>query len=158
MGFLSEKNLSGKGVRPAIVASRFHEPIVERLVEGAVQGFVQHEVNRGKIGIFWVPGAFEIPLVAKKLALTKHYHCIVCVGCVVKGETFHFDRLAHGVASGIMQAMLESGVPIIFSVVLSDDPQAAWERAGGRMGNRGFDGALAALEMANLLRSLKSRK
>lgn len=150
------RNLSGKGIRPAIVAGRFNRPIVEKLVEGAVAGFLENKVQEKEIRVFWVPGVFEIPLAAKTLGASKKYDCIVCVGCVIKGETFHFEHVAWGASSGIARASLDTGVPVIFSVLLCDDPQKAWERAGGKTGNRGYEGALAALEMANLMRDLKN--
>lgn len=151
-------NLSGKGVRPAIAASRYNQPIVEKLVEGAVQGFVEHGVKKAGIDVFWVPGAFELPLAARTLATSKKYHCIVCVGCVLKGETYHFGYVCQGVASGIARVSLDTGIPVMFSLLMSDDPQKAWERAGGESGNRGTEGALAALEMVNLLKEIRKRK
>lgn len=150
-------NPDGKGVRPAIVASRYNEPIVEKLVEGAVECFTGHGVDQKIIDVFWVPGAFEIPLAAKKLAETKKYDCIVCVGCVLKGETHHFEYVAQGAASGIVKASLTTGVPIMFSVILADDPRKAWSRAQGDA-NRGYEGALSALETVSLLRRIEGGK
>jgi 6,7-dimethyl-8-ribityllumazine synthase len=144
-----------KFVKPAVVASRYNLPIVEKLVEGAKQGFTENGVPEDEIEIFWVPGAFEIPLMAKTLAQTKRYDCIVCVGCVLKGETFHFEHVANAVSTGIQAVSLATGVPVIFSVILSDDPQKAWERAQGKT-NRGYEGALTGLEMAKTLQAVLS--
>lgn len=147
----------GKRIRPAIVASRYNEPIVQKLVDGAIQGFIEHQVQEKAIHVFWVPGAFEIPLTAKTLAASKKYDCIVCVGCVLKGETDHFEHVAQSTSRGILRASLDTGIPIMFSVLLGDDPRTAWERAGAKGANRGYQGALAALEMANLLKTLKKK-
>jgi len=149
---------AGKGIRAAIVAGRWNEPIVEKLVEGAIRGLVEHQVLEKNIAVFWVPGAFEIPLMSKKLATSKKYDCLISVGCVLKGETFHFDHIAEAASKGVLQASLETGIPIAFSVILSDDPRKAWERAGDGEMNSGYRGALAALEMANLLKQMKSKK
>lgn len=138
-----------KKIVPAIVAAKYNTPIVDKLVEGALHGFTERGIKKESIQVVWVPGAFEIPLAAKKLALSKKVDCIVCVGCVIKGETFHFDHVADAASHGILQASLETGVPMIFSVLLGDDPHILSERAGNRC-NRGYEGALAALDMANL--------
>lgn len=140
-------------IRPAVVASRFNLPIVEKLVDGAIRGFREQGIQQEKIRVFWVPGAFEIPLAAKKLALSKKIDCIVCVGCVIKGETFHFEHVANAASLGILQASLETGVPMIFSILLGDDPKILSERASDRC-NRGYEGALAGLEMFTQLREL----
>ena len=144
----------GTNIRAAVVASQYHKPIVEKLVEGSVRGFTQKGVKKDRIEIFWVPGAFEIPLMAKKLAESKKYDCLVCVGCVLKGETDHYEHVARSVSMGIQSASLSTGVPISFSVLLSDDPQIAYERARENENNRGYEGALAAFEMANLLKEM----
>lgn len=140
-------------IRPAIVASRFNLPIVEKLVDGAIRGFAENGIKKDSIRIVWVPGAFEIPLAAKKIALTKKVDCIVCAGCVIKGETFHFEHVANAASQGILQASLETGVPMIFCVQLGDDPQILSERAGHKC-NRGYEGALAALEVLTALKTI----
>ena len=147
----------GKGIRPAIIASRYNEPIVENLVEGAARCFTEHGVDSKMIDVFWVPGAFEIPLAAKKLAETKKYDCIVCVGCVLKGETHHFEYVAQSASSGIASVSLEADIPVMFSVILADDPRKAWSRAQGDA-NRGYEGALSALETVNVLRKIGGEK
>jgi 6,7-dimethyl-8-ribityllumazine synthase len=144
-------------ISPAIIASQYNKPIVEKLVQGAVRCFLDQGVKEEKISVYWVPGAFEIPLLAKQLCQLRKYDCLVCVGCVLKGETYHFDQVALQASSGIAKVSLDTGIPISFSVLLSDNPQTAWERAGENEKNRGHEGALAALEMVNLLRSLRKK-
>lgn len=155
MAFQIKGNLDGGRIHAAIVASRYNEPIVEKLVDGAIEGFIHCGVRGKNIKIFWVPGAFEIPLTAKKIALSRKFDCIVCVGCVIQGETHHYDHIARNVSKGIAKVSRETGVPTIFSVILTDDAQKAWERAGGKFGNRGTEGALAAVEMTNLLKLIR---
>lgn len=147
--------LLGKGLKFGVVVSRFNEFITSRLLEGAMDAFLRHGVVEGDIDVAWTPGSFEIPLVAKKLAQTGKYHGVVCLGAIVRGGTPHFDYLAAEVTKGIATITLETGVPVIHGVITADTLEQAIERAGTKEGNKGFDAAVSALEMANLLASLK---
>lgn len=137
--------------RFALVAARFNEFIVEHLVTGARHGLESHGIDAENIDLFWVPGSFEIPLIAQKLAQSNSYAAIVCLGAVIRGETTHYDHVASGVAGGIGQAALSSGIPVIFGVLTCDTLDQAMNRAGAKSGNKGFEAALAAIEMVNLL-------
>jgi 6,7-dimethyl-8-ribityllumazine synthase len=141
----------GSGRRIAIVAARFNEMITGKLVEGAVAGLAKHGVTGDDVDVAWVPGAFEIPLVASRLARTGRYHAVVCLGAVIRGDTAHFDLVANETARGIAQVALETGVPMIFEVLATDDLAQAQARAGGSHGNKGWEAAEAGLEMAWLL-------
>lgn len=147
-----EGSLDGRGLRVAVVVSRFNEATTRLLLDGALDGLRRCGVE--EVDVAWVPGAFEIPLVAARLAHSGRYHAVVCVGAVVRGETPHFEYVAGQSAAGITRAALDSGVPVLYGVVTADDTQQAAERAGGKAGNRGRDAALAAVEMATLLRNL----
>ncbi|MFN3285975.1 MAG: 6,7-dimethyl-8-ribityllumazine synthase [bacterium] len=149
-----EGSLDGRGLRVGVVASRFNEATTRLLVDGALDGLRRCGVD--EVDVAWVPGAFEIPLVAARLARSGRYDAVVCVGAVVRGETPHFEYVAGHSAAGIARAALDSGVPVLYGVVTADDPQQAAERAGGKAGNRGRDAALAAVEMATLLRQLRT--
>ncbi|MDR7392326.1 MAG: 6,7-dimethyl-8-ribityllumazine synthase [Armatimonadota bacterium] len=149
-----EGSLDGRGLRVGVVASRFNEATTRLLVEGALDGLRRCGVE--EVDVAWVPGAFEIPLVAARLARCGRYDAVVCVGAVVRGQTPHFEYVAGHSAAGIARAALDSGVPVLYGVVTADDPQQAAERAGGKAGNRGRDAALAAVEMATLLRQLRA--
>lgn len=149
-----EGSFEGAHLRVAIVASRFNEALVERLVDGAVDCLVRHGVPDEYISTTWVPGAFELPMAAKRLAASGEVDAVVCVGAVVRGETPHFDFVAGAAAHGITDAALETGVPITFGVLTTDDADQASDRAGGKMGNKGAEAALAAIEMANLFAAL----
>lgn len=148
-------SLTGRGRRFAIVVSRFNELISSQLLRGALDGLVRHEVDPKAIDVVWVPGAFEIPLTAKRLAQTNRYHAVICLGAVIRGATPHFDYVAGEVAKGIANAALETGVPIVFGVLTTDTIEQAVERAGTKLGNKGFEAALTALEMANLFAELE---
>jgi len=141
-------------VRFAVVAARFHEQITKRLVEGALGAFAAAGLSPHAVDIHWVPGSFELPQAASHLAATGHYAAIVCVGCVIRGQTSHFDLVAGQAAAGIERVALETGVPTTFGVITALDEAQAWERAGGSVGNRGEDAAEAALEMAEFVRHL----
>ena len=156
MGRQFEGNLLGKGLRFGIVISRFNEFITGKLLAGAQDGLVRHGVAEADIETVWVPGAFEIPLVAKKLAEAKRYDAIICLGAVIRGGTPHFDYIAAEVSKGIAKVGLEAGLPVIFGVLTADTLEQAIERAGTKMGNRGFEAAEHALEMANLMKGLAS--
>jgi len=150
---IHEGKLKGEGLAVAIVVSRFNSRVTERLLDGALDGLRRTGVDEGSIEIWKTPGSFELPLVASKLASSKKYNAVICLGAVIRGDTPHFDFVASEVAKGIAQASLQSGVPVVFGVVTADTLEQAMERAGGKMGNRGFDAALSAVELANLMGS-----
>ena len=141
----------GAGRRVAIVAARFNETITSKLVEGAKAGLFQHGVSDDGIDLVWVPGAFEIPLVAGRLAASGEYHAVICLGAVIRGETAHFELVSNEAARGIAQVSRETGVPVIFEVVAAENLEQAEARAGGLHGNKGWEAAEVALEMAGLL-------
>lgn len=145
-----EGNLVAQGKKFAIVASRFNEFIVNKLVSGAEDAFIRHGVNEDDISLVWVPGAFEIPLTAKKLANSGKYDAVVCVGAVIRGATSHYDYVCNEVSKGIASVGLSSGVPVIFGIVTTENIEQAIERAGTKAGNKGFDAAVSAIEMVNL--------
>jgi 6,7-dimethyl-8-ribityllumazine synthase len=145
-----EGSFEGRHLRVAIVASRFNEAIVERLVEGAVDCLARHGVPDEYVSTTWVPGAFELPMAAKRIASSREVDAVVCLGAVIRGETPHFDFVAGAAAHAIAQGALDTGIPITFGVLTTDTVEQAADRAGGKMGNKGFEAALAAIEMANL--------
>lgn len=147
--------LLGEGLRFGIVVSRFNQIITKRLLEGAMDGLLRHGVAEEAIEVSWVPGAFEIPLIAKKMAGTDKYAAIICLAAVIRGETPHFEYVATEVSKGIALVALETGIPAIYGVVTADSLDQAMERAGAKAGNKGYIAAESALEMANLLRSLE---
>lgn len=149
-----EGMLLGKGLKFGLVISRFNEFITKKLVEGAQDALLRHGVNEVDIDIVWVPGSFEIPLVAKKLAQSKKYNAVICLGAVVRGGTPHFEYIATQVTKGIAEVGLETGLPVIYGVITADTLEQAIERAGTKMGNAGFEAAENAIEMANLLKSI----
>jgi 6,7-dimethyl-8-ribityllumazine synthase len=151
----AEADLDAAGMCLAIVAGRFNEHITSRLVEGASKTLAARGVTDA-VSVYWVPGAFEIPLVAKRLAASGTVDAIICLGAVVRGETAHFEYVAGPCASGVAAAALDTGIPIIFGVLTTDDEGQALDRAGGREGNKGSEAALTAIEMVRLLRSLPS--
>lgn len=146
-----EGMLTGRGYRFGLVVSRFNEFIGGKLLDGALDALRRHEVVAENISTAWCPGAFEIPLVAKKLAQTERFDALICLGAVIRGSTPHFDYVAGEAAKGIAQVSLETGVPIAFGVLTTDTIEQAIERAGTKAGNKGFEAAMAAIEMANLL-------
>ncbi|MFN3476520.1 MAG: 6,7-dimethyl-8-ribityllumazine synthase [Candidatus Methylomirabilales bacterium] len=150
-----EGKLSARGLKFAIVVSRFNEFITSRLLEGALDALLRHDGNEELIEVVKVPGSFEIPSTAKKLALSGRYDAIICLGTVIRGGTPHFEYIAAEAAKGIAQAAFETGVPILFGVITADTLEQAIERAGAKERNKGFDAALAAIEMANLFAQLK---
>ena len=154
MSKIFEGTLLGKGLKFGLVVSRFNEFITKRLLEGAQDALLRHGVNEEDIEIAWVPGSFEIPLVAKKLAQTKRYDAVICLSAVVRGGTPHFDYIAAEVSKGIAKVGLETGLPVIYGVITADTLEQAIERAGTKMGNKGFEAAVSAIEMANLVRSI----
>ncbi|TYT73737.1 6,7-dimethyl-8-ribityllumazine synthase [Desulfobotulus mexicanus] len=146
-----EAHLRADGKRFAIISTRFNDFITERLVGGAVDALVRHGASEDSIDIVKTPGAYEVPLVAKKLVAKGCYDAVICLGAVIRGATPHFDYVAGEAAKGIAQVMLEAGVPVIFGILTTDTIEQAIERAGTKAGNKGFDAAVAALEMANLM-------
>jgi 6,7-dimethyl-8-ribityllumazine synthase len=144
--------------RFAIVAARFNQSVVDKLLAGAIDGLKRHGVGDDAIDVAWVPGSFEIPLVAQRLAGSRKYAAVICLGAVIKGETDHYDHVAGATTSGIAQASVTTGVPVIFGVLTCDTLEQAVNRAGAKSGNKGFDAALAAIEMVNLLRQFPSNK
>jgi 6,7-dimethyl-8-ribityllumazine synthase len=149
-----EGQLIAKGMRFAIIASRFNEFISSKLMEGAIDALVRHDAAKEDITVLWVPGAFEMPVVAKKLAVSGHYDAIICVGAVIRGATSHFDYVANEVSKGIASVSLDTGVPISFGVLTTDNIEQAIERAGSKAGNKGFESAMAAVEMVSLFKEL----
>lgn len=143
-------NLIGKGKRFAIVASRFNELISHRLLDGAIDCLVRHGVAEGDIEVIWTPGSYEIPFVANRL-LDKGYHALICLGAVIRGDTPHFDYIASEVAKGIAQLNLKGKIPVSFGIITADNIDQAVDRAGAKQGNRGWDAALSALEMVNII-------
>lgn len=150
-----EGKLLAEGHKIAIVASRFNEIITNKLLSGAVDAFVRHGGKEDDIDLAWVPGAFEIPVVAKKMAESKRYDAVVCLGAVIRGATPHFDMVANETTKGIAQVSLQTGVPVIFGVLTTDNIEQAVERAGSKAGNKGFEAVTTAIEMVNLIEKLK---
>jgi 6,7-dimethyl-8-ribityllumazine synthase len=153
-GTTFEGRLRGEGLSIAIVVSRFNDLITRQLLVGAQDGLRRHDMDPERVDVAWVPGSFEIPLVARKLAESGRYQAVICLGAVIRGETPHFEYVASQVSSGIAQAGLETGVPLIFGIITADSLEEALERAGGKMGNKGYDAALSAIEVANLMRGM----
>lgn len=149
-----EGNLDASKLKAAVVVSRFNELISKGLLEGALDCLKRHGAKEEKIEVLWAPGAFEIPLVAQKLARSKAYDAIICLGAVIRGATPHFDYIASEAAKGIAKVSLDTGVPVIFGVITADNLEQALERSGAKPGNKGFDAALSAIELANLMNQL----
>ncbi len=154
MGKEYEGMLIGEGLKFGLVVSRFNELITGKLLEGAMDALSRHGIKEEDIDVARTPGAFEIPLVAKKMAQTGKYDAIICLGAVIRGGTPHFDYIASQVSKGIASASMETGLPVIFGVITADTLEQAIERAGTKMGNKGFQAGLNAIEMANLLKAL----
>ena len=150
-----EGKLVDSGIKVGIVAARFNEFIVSKLVAGAKDGLVRHDVSEENIDLAWVPGAFEIPLAAQKLAQSGQYCAVICLGAVIRGSTTHYDYVCNEVSKGIAQVGLQTGVPVLFGVVTTENLEQAIERAGTKAGNKGADAALAALELVDLLPQLR---
>src|SRR5579862_1799177 len=146
--------LNGRGLRVALICARFNDLITERLLAGALDALERHDVDGDSITVAWVPGAFELPVVSKRLAASGDYDAIVCLGAVIRGATGHYDQVANQCAAGLARASLDTGVPVIFGVLTTDTIEQAIERAGAKAGNKGADAAVSAIEMADLLRQL----
>lgn len=149
-----EGKLVAEGAKVAIVASRFNEFITSKLIGGAVDGLKRHNVEDDDITLAWVPGAFEIPVIAKKLAESGKYDAIICVGAVIRGSTSHYDYVCAEVSKGIATVSMNTGVPVLFGVLTTDTIEQAIERAGTKAGNKGYDCALSAIEMINLIKNI----
>jgi 6,7-dimethyl-8-ribityllumazine synthase len=149
-----EGKLKAEGLRFAIVVSRFNDFISRRLIDGAIDALLRHGADEKNIEVVRVPGSFEIPLVAKKMANTKKYDAVICLGAVIRGATPHFEYISAEVAKGIAQINLETEVPVAFGILTTDNIEQAIERAGTKSGNKGWDAALSAIEMANLLKEV----
>jgi 6,7-dimethyl-8-ribityllumazine synthase len=149
-----EGNLIGEGLKLCLVTSRFNEFITTRLMDGAKDGLIRHGVKEEDIDIARTPGAFEIPLVAKKMAASGKYNAVICLGAVIRGGTPHFEYVASEVSKGIAAVGLETGVPVIYGIITAESLEQAIERAGTKMGNAGYNAALSAIETANLLKSI----
>ena len=154
MANIIEGYISGKNLKFGIVAARFNEFIVSKLVGGALDTLHRHETADSDIDVAWVPGAFEIPIVAKKMAESGKYNAVLCLGAVIRGATTHYDYVCNEVSKGVAQVGLQTGVPTIFGVVTTENIEQAIERAGTKAGNKGADAAMAAMEMASLLGKL----
>lgn len=151
-----EGKLVSQNIRVGIVAARFNEFIVNKLVGGAMDALLRHDVREEDIDLAWVPGAFEIPLIAKKMAESGKYDAVICLGAVIRGATSHYDLVCNETAKGIAHVSLDSGVPVLFGVVTTENIEQAIERAGSKAGNKGYDSAMAAIEMVNLVRAIEA--
>jgi len=156
MGQTFEGKLTGEGLRFGVVVSRFNEFITMKLLEGALDALRRHGVDDGDVDIAWVPGSFEIPLAAKRLAESERYDAVICLGAIIRGATPHFDLVASEAAKGVAAVAVGSGLPTLFGVLTTDTIEQAIERAGLKAGNKGFEAAMAAIEMANLFRGLEA--
>ncbi|TCL39880.1 6,7-dimethyl-8-ribityllumazine synthase [Anaerospora hongkongensis] len=154
MGKVYEGKLVAQGLRFGVIVARFNEFITGKLLSGAMDALERHGAEKEDIEIAWVPGAYEIPLVAKKMALSNKYDAVICLGTVIRGSTPHFDYVCAEVSKGVAHVGLETGVPTIFGVLTTETIEQAIERAGTKAGNKGFDAATSAIEMANLLRQI----
>ncbi len=150
-----EGNVVSENIRVGIVAARFNEFIVSKLVGGALDGLKRHGVDEKDVDIAWVPGAFEIPLIAKKMANSGKYDAVICVGAVIRGSTTHYDYVCSEVSKGIATVSMNSDIPVMFGVITTENIEQAIERAGSKAGNKGYDCALGAIEMVNLIREIE---
>lgn len=150
-----EGNFNGKGLKIAVVASRFNEFITNKLVGGAEDCLLRHGVDENDITLAWVPGAFEIPVAAKKLAESGDFDAVICVGAVIRGSTSHYDYVCNEVSKGVAQVSMSSGIPVMFGVLTTENIEQAVERAGSKAGNKGFECAEGAIEMVNLFRQIR---
>jgi len=148
------KVVAKSGMKVGIVASRFNAFIVQKLLDGAVDGLVRHGVDEENISAAWVPGAFEIPVVAQKMAASKKYDAVICVGAVIRGSTSHYDYVCAEVSKGVAQASFNTGVPVLFGILTTDNLEQAIDRAGAKSGNKGYDCALSAIEMVNVMEQI----
>lgn len=154
MGKTYEGNLLGKGLKIGVVVSRFNEFFSQKLLEGAQDALLRHCVLETDIEVAWTPGSFEIPLIAKKMVESKKYNAVICLGAVIRGGTPHFEYIAAEVTKGIAHLGLDTGVPVIYGIITADTLEEAIERSGTKAGNKGFDAAVSAIEMANLIKAI----
>lgn len=150
-----EGNVVAKNIKIGIVVARFNEFITSKLLAGAIDGLKRHDVEEGAIDVAWVPGAFEMPLVAQKMAMCGKYDAVICLGAVIRGATTHYDYVCNEVSKGIAHVSLQSGIPVMFGVLTTENIEQAIERAGSKEGNKGFECATGAIEMVNLMRELE---
>ena len=150
-----EGKVVAEGIRIGIVVARFNEFITSKLLGGAIDGLVRHGMNEEDVDVAWVPGAFEIPLIAKKMAKSGKYDAVIALGAVIRGSTSHYDYVCNEVSKGVAAASMESGVPVMFGVVTTENIEQAIERAGTKAGNKGYDAACSAIEMINLIREIE---
>lgn len=153
-----EGNFSAKDVKIGIVAARFNEFITSKLLSGAMDALNRHEIAADNIDVAWVPGAFEIPLIAKKMANSRKYDAVICLGAVIRGSTSHYDYVCSEVSKGIAHISLDSEIPVMFGVLTTENIEQAIERAGTKAGNKGYDVAMGAIEMVNLIKNLGGAK
>ena len=153
-----EGNFSAKDVKIGIVAARFNEFITSKLLSGAMDALNRHEIAADNIDVAWVPGAFEIPLIAKKMANSRKYDAVICLGAVIRGSTTHYDYVCSEVSKGIAHISLDSEIPVMFGVLTTENIEQAIERAGTKAGNKGYDVAMGAIEMVNLIKNLGGAK
>ena len=151
-----EGKLVSRDIKVGIVAARFNEFITSKLLSGAMDGLIRHEVTQEDVEVAWVPGAFEIPLIAQKMAESGKYDAVICLGAVIRGATSHYDLVCNEAAIGVAQVGLKTGVPVLFGVVTTDTIEQAIERAGTKAGNKGYDCATSAIEMVNLIRQIEA--
>ncbi|MDD6038688.1 MAG: 6,7-dimethyl-8-ribityllumazine synthase [bacterium] len=149
------KVIAPEGMKVGIIASRFNSFIVEKLLEGAVDGLVRHGVEEQNIDACWVPGAFEIPVVAQKMAMCGKYDAVICVGAVIRGSTSHYELVVNETTKGIAQVGMKSGIPVLFGVIATENIEQAIERSGSKAGNKGYECALGAIEMVNVMRTME---
>ena len=150
-----EGKLVSNGVKIGIVAARFNEFITGKLLSGAIDGLIRHNVKEEEVDVAWVPGAFEIPLIASKMAKSGRYDAVICLGAVIRGSTTHYDYVCNEVSKGVAHISLDTGIPVIFGVLTTENIEQAIERAGTKAGNKGYDCALSAIEMINLIKAIE---
>ncbi len=151
-----EGKLTSNNIKIGIVASRFNEFITSKLISGAMDGLIRHDVPEDSIHLAWVPGAFEIPLIASKMAKSGKYDAVICLGAVIRGATSHYDYVCNEVSKGIAAVSLETGIPVLFGILTTENIEQASERAGTKAGNKGYDCALSAIEMVNVIREIEA--
>ncbi len=154
INLIEGKVVAPEGMKVGIVASRFNEIIVNKLLGGAVDGLVRHGVEESNITAAWVPGAFELPLIAQKMVESQKYDAVICVGAVIRGDTSHYDLVCNEAAKGVAQVSLKTGVPVLFGIITTENIEQAISRAGSKAGNKGYDCALSAIEMVNLMKQI----
>ena len=150
-----EGKVVAEGMKVGIVVARFNEFITSKLLSGAIDGLVRHDVNEDDVDVAWVPGAFEIPLVASKMAKSRKYDAVICLGAVIRGSTSHYDYVCNEVSKGIAAVSMENDIPVMFGVITTENIEQAIERAGSKAGNKGYECALGAIEMVYVIRKIK---